>query len=71
MVDFFIKKLLIKLMNWNTNNNCGLVFGATNLDELKDNIESFNEMPILLPGVGAQGGSLEDVVNTFNSKLKI
>ncbi|MHB9039728.1 MAG: orotidine-5'-phosphate decarboxylase [Melioribacteraceae bacterium] len=45
--------------------NCGLVFGATKIDELKNNIESFRQMPILLPGVGTQGGSLEDVTRTF------
>ncbi|MCB9249285.1 MAG: hypothetical protein H6613_12450 [Ignavibacteriales bacterium] len=28
-------------------------------------LQSFKSMPILLPGVGAQGGSLEDVVNAF------
>lgn len=67
---FLYQEVINKTNSWNTNNNCGLVFGATNLDELKDNIESFNDMPILLPGVGAQGGSLEDVVATFNFNKK-
>ena len=66
----FIKKLLTKVNSWNINNNCGLVFGATNPNELKENIESFNNMPILLPGVGAQGGSLEDVVQIFLDQNK-
>ena len=63
---FLYQEVIHKTNSWNANNNCGLVFGATNLDELKENIESFNDMPVLLPGVGAQGGSLEDVVNTFH-----
>ena len=67
---FLYQEVINKTNEWNKNNNCGLVFGATNLEELKDNIQSFNEMPILLPGVGAQGGSLEDVVSTFNSLSK-
>ena len=45
--------------------NCGIVFGATKLDELKTNIKHFGNLSVLLPGVGAQGGSLEDVSKTF------
>lgn len=67
---FLYQQVISKVNSWNAKNNCGLVFGATNPDELKDNIDSFNEMPILLPGVGAQGGSLEDVVRIFLDKNK-
>lgn len=44
---------------WNANNNCALVVGATYPDELS-NIRSMigDEMPILVPGIGAQGGNL-------------
>lgn len=68
--EFVYQKVIAKTAEWNTRNNCGLVFGATNLEELQSNINSFNDMPILLPGVGAQGGSLEDVVSTFHSNQK-
>jgi len=67
---FLYQEVIHKINSWNINNNCGLVFGATKIDELKDNIESFNNMPILLPGVGAQGGSLEDVATAFNQNNK-
>lgn len=64
----FLYQRVIKTVNeWNTSNNCGIVFGATNPDELKDNIDIIEDLPVLLPGVGAQGGSLEDVVETFKS----
>ncbi|MCB0742767.1 MAG: orotidine-5'-phosphate decarboxylase [Ignavibacteriae bacterium] len=62
---FLYQEVIEKIGEWNTNNNCGIVFGATNINELQENIAAFKSMPILLPGVGAQGGSLEDVVNTF------
>jgi orotidine-5'-phosphate decarboxylase len=63
----FLYQLVIEKVNeWNTNSNCGIVFGATNSDELKANLTSFKSLPILLPGVGTQGGSLEEVVHTFN-----
>lgn len=67
---YLYQKVIEQVNDWNVNNNCGLVFGATKLDELENNINSFKNMPILLPGVGAQGGSLEGVVNTFYKHSK-
>lgn len=48
---------------WNTNDNCGLVVGATYPDELKYVREIVGtDFPILIPGIGAQGGDLEAAV---------
>ena len=44
---------------WNDNDNVGLVVGATYPEELKRVRELCPETVILIPGVGAQGGSLE------------
>lgn len=44
---------------WNYNNNCLLVVGATYPEELKNVRENVGNMPILIPGIGAQGGDLE------------
>ncbi len=63
--EYLYQKVLSKVNNWNKNNNCGIVFGATNLDELISNIKRFNNLYVLLPGVGAQGGSLEQVTKLF------
>jgi orotidine-5'-phosphate decarboxylase len=60
-----------KVNEWNTNLNCGIVFGATNSEELNDNITTFKSLPVLLPGVGTQGGSLEEVVKTFTEHNNI
>jgi orotidine-5'-phosphate decarboxylase len=68
--DFLYQEVTKKIHSWNKNSNCGIVFGATNLAELKENIELINDLPILIPGVGAQGGSLEDVTNFLFSKKK-
>jgi len=62
---FLFQQIINKVKEWNTYNNCGIVFGATKLDELKDNIDLFGDLFVLLPGVGAQGGNLADVVKTF------
>lgn len=54
---------------WNKNNNCAVVVGATYPEELKAVREIIGEMPILIPGIGAQGGDLEAAVkNGLNSK---
>ncbi len=44
---------------WNVYDNCALVVGATNPIQLKEIREIAGDMPILIPGVGAQGGDLE------------
>lgn len=62
---FLYQHVIAKANEWNINKNLGIVFGATKIDELKENITTFNDLLVLLPGVGAQGGSLEDVVKNF------
>ena len=47
---------------WNTKKNIGLVVGATRPAELKRIRSIAKEMPILIPGVGAQKGDLEATV---------
>ncbi|MFQ5677572.1 MAG: orotidine-5'-phosphate decarboxylase [bacterium] len=44
--------------NWNSKQNCGLVVGATNPDELKEVRRLAPDLPFLIPGIGAQGGDL-------------
>lgn len=44
---------------WNTNGNCGLVVGATYPEELAEVRVIAGDMPILIPGIGAQGGDVE------------
>ncbi|MEW5994961.1 MAG: orotidine-5'-phosphate decarboxylase, partial [Candidatus Zixiibacteriota bacterium] len=47
-----------KVVYWNKDHNCGLVVGATAPDQLRELRHLVGDMPILIPGVGAQGGSL-------------
>ncbi|MGZ6285779.1 MAG: orotidine-5'-phosphate decarboxylase [Ktedonobacterales bacterium] len=44
---------------WNTKGNCALVVGATYPDELRRVRAIVGDMPILVPGIGAQGGDLQ------------
>ncbi len=48
--------------NWNANGNCALVVGATYPDELREVRALVGDMPILVPGIGAQGGDVEAVL---------
>jgi orotidine-5'-phosphate decarboxylase len=47
---------------WNTNGNCALVVGATYPGELKKVRAIVGDMPILIPGIGAQGGEVDATV---------
>ena len=49
-------------LGWNGNGNVGLVIGATYPLEMKKVRDGCPDMPFLIPGVGAQGGALEESV---------
>ena len=51
-----------KASRWNKSGNVGVVVGATYPDELKTIRQSHPDMPILIPGIGAQGGDLATTV---------
>lgn len=51
-----------RVQAWNKNRNAGLVVGATYPEELSRVREVAPDMPVLLPGVGPQGGLLEQSV---------
>ncbi|MCD6250211.1 MAG: orotidine-5'-phosphate decarboxylase [candidate division Zixibacteria bacterium] len=52
-----------RVNSWNKDNNCGLVVGATHPEQLREIRAIAGDMPILIPGVGAQGGSLEKAID--------
>jgi orotidine-5'-phosphate decarboxylase len=47
---------------WNGNGQCGLVVGATFPAELKQVRDIVGDMPLLVPGIGAQGGDVDATV---------
>ena len=51
-----------KAREWNTRGNVGLVVGATYIQQLGIIREICPELPLLIPGIGAQGGDLAAVV---------
>lgn len=51
-----------QVREWNKNGNAGLVVGATHPRELQQVRQVSPDLPLLIPGVGAQGGDLETAV---------
>lgn len=47
---------------WNTRDNVMLVAGATYAEDLRRIREAAGDMPVLVPGIGAQGGDLAAVI---------
>lgn len=57
--------------HWNTKGNCGLVVGATYPTELSEVRVLVSDLPILIPGIGAQGGDLEASVRAGMDSQKM
>lgn len=53
---------------WNTNGQCGLVVGATFPEELAKVRAIVGDMPLLVPGIGAQGGDIKATVDAGKTK---
>lgn len=53
--------------DWNAHGNCALVVGATWPTQLAEVRAIVGDMPLLVPGVGAQGGDAEAVVRNAKS----
>jgi len=57
--------------SWNTNDNCMLVVGATYPEELANIRTVVGDMTLLVPGIGAQGGNVKEVMHAgLNSKKR-
>jgi orotidine-5'-phosphate decarboxylase len=58
----FYQQVALKAQEWNKKNNVGLVMGATYPEQMQTVRHLCPDMVILAPGVGAQGGDLENTV---------
>jgi len=56
------EQVIRKVNVWNRKKNCGLVVGATRPRELQRVRKLTPDMPILIPGIGAQGGDLRSAI---------
>jgi orotidine-5'-phosphate decarboxylase len=56
------EKVVRAAKKWNVNKNIGLVVGATHPRELKRIRSIVPDMPLLIPGIGKQGGDLRSSI---------
>ena len=56
------ERVIKKALEWSVNKNCGLVIGATQPKYFSLVRSLAPDMPLLIPGVGAQGGNPKEVV---------
>ncbi len=59
--DLLFESVLKKSQNWGTTDNIMYVVGATKAENLKEIRDIVPDHFLLVPGVGAQGGSLQEV----------
>lgn len=56
------ERVVVNAKKWNRNGNIGLVVGATHSSELRRIRNIAPTLPLLIPGIGAQGGDLRSAV---------
>ncbi|MEA3559309.1 MAG: orotidine-5'-phosphate decarboxylase [Candidatus Thermoplasmatota archaeon] len=67
-LDPLFMRMATLVDTWNSNGNLGVVVGATFPDEIRKVRERVGyEMPLLIPGIGTQGGDLKKVLEMGTS----
>ncbi len=64
--DTIFDKVVSLSESMNKYKNIGLVVGATDTEKMNE-VRKTNNLPFLIPGIGAQGGSLKDVIQINNN----
>jgi len=59
--DLYLR-VAAKARQWNSRGNCGLVVGATHPDQMAAVRRAAPDLPFLVPGVGAQGGTAAEAI---------
>lgn len=69
---FLYEIVLEKSLSWNKKNNIGFVFGANHCSEIGKFTNEHKEIPLLIPGIGAQNNELENLMdNLYSSNFLI
>ncbi len=67
--DKYLYQIIIeKSLEWNENGNIGFVFGANHVQELKSFTSSNPDIPLLIPGIGAQENDLKNLIENLSSR---
>jgi len=63
-IPLYLKVAELISQKWNSNNNLGLVVGATYPEDLAQIRKCVGDIPILIPGIGTQGGNIEQTLKS-------
>lgn len=66
--DMYLRIADFAANKWNGNDNVGLVVGATRPEYAAAIREVAPDLPLLIPGVGAQGGSMSEILDAIDAK---
>jgi orotidine-5'-phosphate decarboxylase len=64
LVDGLYRRIARHVVGWAEHGNAGFVVGATRADRVEEVRNIAPEVPFLVPGVGAQGGEIDAVVQS-------
>lgn len=64
---YLYEEVIDKSMKWNKDNNIGFVFGANHTQEIQKFIRTNPEIPLLIPGIGAQANDLENLMKSLGT----
>jgi orotidine-5'-phosphate decarboxylase len=68
MKNELYKRIAEKAVEWNAKENVGLVVGATRPEYAAEVRAIAPDLPLLIPGVGAQGGALAETLDAIGAK---
>ena len=66
---FLFDKVVEKCIEWNKNKNIGFVIGANHVDVIKKYSSVYKNIPILIPGIGAQKNDLRLLLKNLHNNL--
>jgi len=66
---YLYEEVINKSLSWSTDNNVGFVFGANHTKEINDFTKNHPQVPLLIPGIGAQSNDLKDVMKSLHTDV--
>jgi len=67
--EYLYQRIISLFMSSGYKKNIGFVFGANHLSEIKSITSKYPELPLLIPGVGAQGGDRDELIKSIQNKF--
>jgi orotidine-5'-phosphate decarboxylase len=69
--SFLYETVIRKSKRWSKEKNLGYVFGANHLTEIKKFTERNKDIPLLIPGIGAQKNDLKKLLRSIKNDMYV